>query len=74
MTRNANSLKNLEKGRVTPDNKKDSKVTTIHLEIHDLDWLRTQPHSLSYNVRQAVRMYRKAIEEQEAQEQEKKTA
>ena len=52
-------------GRPTPDELKVGKTAGVTFELEDLDWLRTQPHSLSYQVREAVRLYRKTIEQQQ---------
>ena len=45
-----------------PDKPGDTEATTIRLRTEDLEWLRSQPHSVSYHIRQAVRIYRENID------------
>lgn len=45
-----------------PDKPGDTEATTIRLRPEDLAWLRSQPHSVSYHIRQAVRIYRENID------------
>jgi hypothetical protein len=45
-----------------PDKPGDTEATTIRLRSEDLEWLRSQPHSVSYQIRQAIKIYRKNID------------
>jgi hypothetical protein len=45
-----------------PDKPGETAATTIRLRPEDLEWLRSQPHSVSYHIRQAVRIYRENID------------
>ena len=58
MASHPNSLKNL-KGQPRPDAPKNPKSSGVVFEEEDLEWLKTLPHGVSYNVREAVRLLKK---------------
>lgn len=54
-----------KRGRKAPDWYKGNiteQTTTIRLTSEDLNWLKSQPHGVSFNVREAVRLLRQQRE------------
>jgi hypothetical protein len=47
--------------RSAPDRPGETEVTAVRLRIEDLEWLRSLPNGVSYNIRKAVSAYKQSI-------------
>jgi hypothetical protein len=47
--------------RSAPDQPGQTEVTAVRLRTEDLEWLRSLPHGVSYNIRKAVGAYKQSI-------------
>lgn len=62
-TPTAKSLANLIP-QPAPDAPGETEATTVRVGKDDLEWLRSLPEGVSYHVRQAVKQYRKRVEDE----------